>query len=100
MNRNSTLFGFCMGVVAPVLGFFLVRGAFDLMVNFNLMDYSSMDMGSKRLRTVTLIAICFNILLLQRFKSKQEAPVVKGIAMATMLYAGVWVFMFAKSLFI
>lgn len=98
-DNNNILMGLLIGVTVPLLGYFCIDTIFTLLTEQGIMDEVSTSSGSKRQRTVALVAICFNIIPLQAIKSKFLSPIIKGIALATMLYAALWIYYFSASLF-
>jgi len=99
-ENNNILMGLLIGVIVPIFGYFAIETIFDLLTEQGLMDEVSNSTGSKRQRTMALIAICFNIIPLQIIKSRAFGSIIKGIALATMIYAGFWIYYFQYSLFI
>lgn len=98
--KNTVIKGLLIGLVVPFLGYFLVSGVFEILVDMGIMDAASSSIASRRTRTTALIAICFNIFSLQFFRKRSDGPVVRGIGCATMIYAATWVYMFLDSLFV
>jgi len=99
-ENNNILMGLLIGVIVPILGYFAIETIFDLLTQQGIMDEVSNSTGSKRRRTMALIALCCNIIPLQVIKSRAFGAIIKGIALATMIYAGFWIYYFQSSLFI
>lgn len=99
-ENNNILMGLMIGAIVPALGYFAIETIFEVLTDQGLMDEVSSSSGSKRQRTTALMAICCNILPLQIIKSRAFGSIIKGIALATMIYAGLWVYYFQSSLFI
>lgn len=88
-NKDSFLFGFINGVAFPVIGYSLLKGILYLLSV--LVDPTYNDW---RIRTVTLIAICFNFIPFQIHKSKKNDESMRGIVIPTIVYGVAWVYFF------
>lgn len=99
ISRGNTFIAFFMGIFLPCAGFIIVRWLFDIAGAQGLIDEASSSIGSRRFRTICLISICLNILPMQVFQRRRESNSIRGLAIATVLLAGTWVFYFYDSLF-
>ncbi|HRO09456.1 MAG TPA: hypothetical protein PK611_12035 [Saprospiraceae bacterium] len=100
MERNSLLMGFVIGAITPVLGFYLIENLFDLMTQMGWMDEVSMSTGSKRYRTMALLAICCNLIPFNITKIKKWDESMRGIVFPTLIYVGAWIYTFYDQLFV
>jgi hypothetical protein len=89
LNRDSFIFGFINGVTFPLLGFALIKGI--LYILSILVDPTYNDW---RIRTVTLIAICFNFLPFQFHKAKGNDESMRGIVIPTLVFGAIWIYTF------
>lgn len=99
IQRGNTFTAFFMGIFLPCAGFFIIRWLFGIAESQGLVDAASSSIGSRRFRTICLIAICLNILPMQVFQRRRQGNSIRGLAIATVLLAGIWVFYFYDSLF-
>lgn len=93
------MIAFLMGIFLPCAGFIIVRWFFEMAGAQGWIDEASSSIGSRRFRTICLIAICLNIFPMQIFQRRRESNSIRGLAIATVLLAGIWVFYFYDSLF-
>ncbi|MFT5168338.1 MAG: RsiW-degrading membrane proteinase PrsW (M82 family) [Saprospiraceae bacterium] len=88
-NRDSFIFGFLNGIAFPALGFALIKGILYLLsitVDPTYIDW--------RIRTVALIAICFNFIPFQIQKSKNNDESMRGIVIPTLIFGAIWIYTF------
>ncbi len=99
IRRGNTMTAFFMGIFLPCAGFIIVRWLFELAGAQGLIDEASSSIGSRRFRTICLIGICINIFPMQVFQRRRASDSIRGLAIATVLLAAIWVFYFYDSLF-
>lgn len=99
IQRGNTFVAFFMGIFLPCAGFIIVKWLFGVAESQGLVDAASSSIGSRRFRTICLISICLNILPMQVFQRRREGNSIRGLAIATVLLGGIWVFYFYDSLF-
>lgn len=99
IERGNVFIAFFMGIFLPCAGFFIIRWLFGLAETQGLIDAASSSIGSRRFRTICLISICLNILPMQVFQRRREGSHIRGLSIATVLLAGIWVFYFYDTLF-
>jgi hypothetical protein len=99
-NFNSDiLVGFAIGVTVPVLGYFLVFTIFEWLTDSGVLS----EMGSsfsviKRLRTIAVLALATNLIPFQILKNRRMYDHMRGILIATFIYAITWVIYFWDSI--
>jgi len=98
-ENDSILIGLLIGATIPLLGFFVIESVFELLTSKGIMDEVSNSSSGKRLRTMALVAICFNIIPLQFLKGRYYEGTIRGILLATFIYCGAWIAYFASALF-
>ncbi len=86
-NRDSFIFGLLNGIVFPILGFALLKAI--LYILSITVDSTYLDW---RIRTVLLLAICFNFIPFQIHKSKSNDESMKGIVIPTMIFGAIWIY--------
>ena len=99
LQRGNKITAFFLGIFLPCAGFYIIKWLFGVAESQGLVDAASSSIGSRRFRTICLIAICLNILPMQVFQRRRQGESIRGLAIATVLLAGVWVFYFYDSLF-
>ncbi len=99
IEKNSIIFGILLGAVVPVLGFMFVELLFDVLTYFNLMEAVSPSSSNRRMRTLTLLALCFNLIPFNISKKYRWEETMRGMIIPTVIYAGAWIYMFREVLF-
>jgi hypothetical protein len=92
-DKNNMPLGLGLGLIVPFVGYALMISVFELLDKFELTSQYGLSM-TFRTRTLIMISICFNIILLQLYKRKKYYETIRGIVFATMALAAVWVFYF------
>lgn len=93
LEKNSVLFGTLFGIIIPIVTFGVLYGVFEA---FEMLGWSS-SAGFRpmfRERTIGIIAIGMNAILLNSFTKKRLYSTVRGIVLSTFLWIGVWLFVF------
>ncbi len=89
MNRkNNVNFGIGMGLLCPLV----VYGALWTLTHW----------GGKaflREQTTALIAICANLLLVQHFRGRFMGEALRGVTLATVILAMLWLLSYGKGIF-
>lgn len=95
-NRNTLLAGLLAGLLLPLLvagALFLFFKGLDLM---NVM--SSMGFRPQfRERTIILIGIVANALLINRYNKKRYTEAMRGVSIITFVYVIAWLIRFGKA---
>ena len=93
-KRDSVWAGLTIGLLVPLAVYGLLRLIYEW---FDHMEVFS-DVGFAedfRTRTLALIAICANLLMMQSFrKSHRHYETTRGILMASMIYVAIWFWKF------
>lgn len=100
MEKNSLLTGFVLGAIVPVLGFYLIENIFDVLTQMGWMDEVSLSTGGKRYRTMTLLAVCTNLIPFHIAKLKRWDDTMRGIVFPTLIYVIMWIYTFYDQLFV
>ena len=99
MDKNSIVTGLVLGCIVPVLGFIVVQFIFDTLTQFGLMAEVTAFFEGRRLRTLALIGICFNLIPFNISKNNRWDQTMRGIVFPTLVYVGAWLFRFYSELF-
>ncbi len=92
-DKNNLPLGLGLGLIVPFVAYALMISIFELLDKFELTSQYGLSI-TFRLRTLIMISICFNIILLQLYKRKRYNETIRGIVFATMILATVWVIYF------
>jgi len=92
--NDTFIIGFMIGATIPVLGYWCIENIFTLLTEGGIMDEVTTSTFTKRIKTLTLLSVCTNLIPAQLASNKYYTQVVKGIILATMIYAGCWILYF------
>lgn len=98
-NRNSFIYGLLLGLIIPLIGFFIVKFIFMALTHFGLMQGATESIYERRFRTITLLAICLNLIPVNRFKGRKSEATLRGLSIATFIYVIIWLVYFYSSIF-
>ncbi|RMD99308.1 MAG: hypothetical protein D6816_15125 [Bacteroidetes bacterium] len=98
LERNSKMLGFLLGLALPVVAFGLLYLIFE---GLQSLDWVSTE-GFRpkfRERTLSIIAIGLNALLLNYYQKRRATETMRGIAIITFVFVIIWLAAFSKYLF-
>lgn len=91
--------GMLLGLLAIIVGFGVISLLFELLVNAGIMDEAGGSSKAKRTRTIWLLAICINIVIIQFFNKRAFHKTQRGVAIISVLTAFAWVIYYMNTLF-
>lgn len=92
--NDSFMIGFMIGVTVPVIGYWCIENIFSVLTENGIMDEVTSSVAGKRLQTLSLLAICCNIIPSQLASNKRYDHILKGVIAATLIYATFWALYF------
>jgi len=93
------LLGIALGVCVPIVGYAIVLIIFEQMTDLGVMGELTSSFGVvKRMRTIAVLAIAFNLLPFNYFKKKSRMSSMRGVVTATFIYALSWIIYFWESI--
>jgi len=92
--------GLVLGLAVPALGYLFISSLFEMLVSMNVMDATTMGIATRRIRTMTLIAMCFIVLPINFYRGRRHTSVIKGIGVSVLGLAAYWIYYFKDSIFI
>jgi len=99
MNENDSLIiGIAAGAIVPVLGFFAIQFVFEQLSSYGLMDSGGIGYYSKRFRSLSLFALCCNLIPSNIFRKRKMDNAMRGVVFPTLIYAAFWVYKYASIL--
>jgi hypothetical protein len=100
IDKNSILTGFVLGCIVPVFGYLAVEFLFNTLTDTGLISQVNTYTAGRRARTLSLLAICCNLIPFNIAKSKKWDQTLRGIVFPTLIYVGAWLYKFAGELFV
>ncbi|MCB0602619.1 MAG: hypothetical protein KDC28_15385 [Saprospiraceae bacterium] len=97
-KRNNLALGLLLGVCLPVALYGILLTIYDFMEDHDLLANVSFS-PTFRTRTLALVAICSNLLLMRLFSKNYAPDSMRGVVLATFLLVVAWVVRFASVLF-
>ena len=94
LNKNSLGLGLISGILMPLLGYGLLQGLFLLLSNLINSGY-----GNWSLRTITLLAICFNLIPFNYHKNRKNEQSMRGVIVPTVILAIIWAIFYKDYIF-
>lgn len=99
MNKQL-IKGLIIGFVVPALGYLLVSSVFEILIDMNIMDETTLGIATRRQRTMTLISLCFIIIPINYYRGRRYTDVIRGIGLSILILAAYWIYYFKDSIFI
>jgi hypothetical protein len=94
LKKNSVWVGLTIGILLPLVVYGILRLVYQLLDVVGILS----DVGFAedfRTRTLALIAICSNLILMQTFRKKHfQYETIRGMLIASMILVAVWFWMF------
>lgn len=97
-KRNHVALGLLLGACVPIALYGILLTIYDFMEDNNLLANVSFS-PTFRTRTLALVAICSNLLLMRLFSGSYAPDSMRGVVLATFFLVVVWIVRFASVLF-
>lgn len=97
MNRNALWFGLVVGLVLPFVGYAVLLMIYDGLESSGLLSGEGFSENFRQ-RTLGIVAICLNLIPLNFFQKRRFTQSMRGLVLATFLYAVVWFIYFGLKL--
>lgn len=99
LDKNELKSGLIVGLALPLIGAAL------LFITYRILEatgWASQEGLTSyfRFRTISLLAICLNIIPMRRFYGNRFAESMRGVVLATFIYGIIWIFLFRSQLFV
>jgi len=96
---KNILIGLVLGLGVPVVGYAIIMIIFEQLTDLGWMNELSSSFGvMKRMRTMGVLAIAVNLIPFNYFKRAGNMNSMRGIVLATFLYAAFWIIYFWSSI--
>lgn len=97
-NKNHILLGIILGICAPIVGFALIEMLFEGLESLGAIDGMTSSSAAGRTRTLSLLAICANIIPFEIYRKKRYENTMRGLVFPTIIYVGIWIYMYQEVL--
>ncbi|MFN7115541.1 MAG: hypothetical protein ACK4TA_02000 [Saprospiraceae bacterium] len=97
MNRNALWFGLAVGLVLPFVGYAILLMIYDGLDSAGLLSGRGFSENFRQ-RTLGIVAICLNLIALNFFQKRRFSNSMRGLVIATFIYAAVWFIYFGTKL--
>jgi len=97
-NRNHILTGLIPGILLPLCLYALLYAGFGLLETEGAASGKGLS-ANFRIRTLAIVALAINVLLIQMFKKRRWEDAMRGVVVATGLLAMIWLIKFGPGLF-
>ncbi len=98
LRQNTIPAGVILGLLLPFLAFTLLRLLFAGLEQAGVLGASDFS-DNFRIRTIALVAVGLNALLLNRFQKQYYTQSMRGVVIATGIYIIAWLAYFSGSIF-
>ncbi|RMD76029.1 MAG: hypothetical protein D6818_00825 [Bacteroidetes bacterium] len=98
MNRQNTIgYGMTLGVLVPAAVFLALHGLFAALDAAGLT--AEMPLSENfRARTIALVALASNAILLQRFQKRRMWQAMRGVVFPTFVFIVAWMWVYGRKL--
>ncbi len=98
LKKDSVFFGLILGLISPVVVYLLLLMIYSFMDSVGVFsDYGFAE--DFRTRTLALIAICANLIIMQSYrKSHKYHETIRGALIASMILVGLWFWQFGSKM--
>lgn len=93
-RNDNFMIGLMIGATMPVIAYWAIGVIFEGLTDAGIMDEVTSSTFDKRLKTLSLLAICSNIIPSQLSNNWRYTNVLRGVIFATLIYAVIWVLYF------
>lgn len=96
-DKNNVFIGLAIGIILPLIAFT------SLYFLFGQLESAGMASGrgfssSFRQRTLAIVAICLNVIPFNIFQKRRFTQSMRGLSVATVMYAIIWVVYYGKEI--
>lgn len=94
-QKNNLLYGLLIGLLLPAIGFTIIYFGYAMLESGGVVSERGFSTFFRE-RTSAVIAICLNLLPLNRFMKARATQSMRGIVLSTVILVAVWVIYFGK----
>jgi hypothetical protein len=97
-KRDNLWIGLAAGMLVPFVGYALLLMASERLDAY-LLESRGVQQPVFDALTLQILALCLNLLPLHLFNKRRFARAMRGVMLATLIYAFAWMVFFGSSLF-
>jgi hypothetical protein len=95
-KNNNIWAGLALGIILPILGFGILQLIFDQLEAMEILTDDTGFSPSFRGRTLAIVALCINLLPLNRFQKLRMTDSIRGLVLATGVYIILWLVFYGQ----
>ena len=92
-TKDNIFLGIAIGLGMPVAAYGILLTIYDMLDKYGLLDGTGFS-ENFRARTLALVAICSNILVIQYFMKRYASKSMRGVLLSTFILAVIWILYF------
>lgn len=94
-QKNNLLYGLLIGLLLPAIGFAVIYFGYSVLENSGIVSERGFSPFFRE-RTSAVVAICLNLLPLNKFMKQRATQSMRGIVLSTIVLVAAWVIYFGK----
>lgn len=98
INRNAIWAGLLVGVIIPFVSYAVLLSIYDYLETAGYVSKVGFS-PTFRQRTLSVLAICLNVIPINIYKRKNYTESMRGIVFPTAVYVIAWIIYFGKYIF-
>jgi len=97
-SKDSLILGILMGAFVPVVAYALLLTLKDALLSGGILP-ELWDTLPSTIRTIAVLAICANLILIQFFNSRRFTNAMRGLVFPTFAYIILWFVVYGAEIF-
>ena len=98
LRQNTVILGLLWGLVIPLVGVAVLMMIDETITDMNIPLPNNNVYTGQKTRTLYLLGICLNLIAFQIYRNRKMDAALRGVGLATMIYAIAWFAYFASSI--
>ncbi len=90
-NQNHIVLGIVLGICIPIVGFAIFQMVFEGLESIGAIDAVTRSSSIGRIRTLSLLGICANIIPFEIYRKKRYENTMRGLVFPTIIYVVIWI---------
>ncbi len=97
LRKNNLYIGLGLGILLPLISYAVLLTVFEQLDALHWTSQQGLSFKF-RTRTLSMIAICCNLIPVQIYQRLRANEIVRGLAIITVVLAMIWLFTFGKDI--